>query len=492
MQIAQVLAGYTLGGADLLRRAMGKKKPEEMAQQRDIFVNGALANGVEQAQATHIFDLMEKFAGYGFNKSHSAAYALLSYQTAWLKAHYPAAFMAAVLSSDMDHTDKVVMLIDECQHIDIAILPPDINLSEYKFTAADQRSIRYGLGAIKGVGQAAIEGVLDERRHNGAFGSIEDFCRRVDLQKSNRRVIEALIRAGAMDALGPNRATIMARLPDALALAEQNTRAAAAGQDDMFGLAAPAAAAKQTAAPVMAADWDEDERLRGEKETLGLYLTGHPIERYRRDLQPVVTASIGELASEAAPENNGERGYGYAGPTRTVIVAGLVMDLRKRGNRVSLILDDRTGRIEVTLFEDAYNRFRTLAVKDNVVVAEGRLGFDTFSNAWRVTAKDMFGVDELRERYVRRLDIHWQAEGVTPEFAVRLKEILKPYLGGRCAVWVGYRGPDASVPVALGDGWRVHPSEALVRKLETWLGADRVALHYGPRVAASNRETADA
>jgi DNA polymerase III subunit alpha len=196
------------------------------------------------------------------------------------------------------------------------------------------------------------------------------------------------------------------------------------------------------------------------------------------------------LASEAAPVNNGERSYG--GPSRTVTVAGLVMDLRKRGNRVSLVLDDRTGRMEVTLFEDAYNRFRTLAVKDNVVIAEGRLTFDTFINAWRVTVKDMFGIDELRERYVKRLDIHWQAEGVTPEFAVRLKETLKPYLGGRCAVWVGYRGSDASVPVPLGDGWRVHPSEALVRKLETWLGTDRVALHYGPRMGVNNRETADA
>ncbi|HET7651031.1 MAG TPA: DNA polymerase III subunit alpha [Gammaproteobacteria bacterium] len=492
MQIAQVLAGYTLGGADLLRRAMGKKKPEEMAKQRDIFVGGALANGVDQKLATYIFDLMEKIAGYGFNKSHSAAYALLSYQTAWLKAHYPAAFMAAVLSSDMDHTDKVVMLIDECQHMEMAILPPDINRSEYKFTVADARSIRYGLGAIKGVGLAAIEGVLDERRRNGAYGDIEDFCRRVDLQKSNRRVIEALIRAGAMDSLGPNRATLMARLPDALALAEQNTRAAAAGQDDMFGLAAPAPAAKQVATVITVADWDEDERLRGEKETLGLYLTGHPIERYLRDLQPVVTAPIGDLVSESPPESSGERSYGYSGPSRTVIVAGLIMDLRKRGNRVSLVLDDRSGRIEVTLFEEAYNRYRTLAVKDNVVVAEGRLSFDEFINAWRVTAKELFGVDELRERYVRRLDIQWRADGVTPEFALRLKEILNPYLGGRCAVWVGYRGSGASVPVPLGERWRVHPSEALVRKLESWLGTDRVALQYSTRAQMADRQTVDA
>lgn len=492
MQMAQIVGGYTLGGADLLRRAMGKKKPEEMVKHRAIFREGAAEKGLSSEKADQIFDLMEKFAGYGFNKSHAAAYALLSYQTAWLKAHYPAEFMAAVLSSDMDHTDKVVMLIDDCQHSDIAILPPDINCSDYRFAVADERSIRYGLGAIKGVGMSAIESVLDERARNGKFSDIEDFCRRVDLQKANRRVIEALIRAGAMDALGVNRATLMMRLPDALALAEQSTRAAAAGQDDMFGLAVPAEPVKQTAVSAAVADWDEDERLRGEKETLGLYLTGHPIVRYLNDLQAVVTAPIGELVNEAPPANNGERGYSFSAPTRTVTVAGLIMDIRKRGNRFSLTLDDRSGRMEATLFEEAYNRFRTLAVKDNVVVVEGKLGFDEFINAWRVTVKDLFGVDELRERYVRRLDIHWQAEGVTPEFAVRLKEMLKPYLGGQCAVCVGYRGAGASVPVPLGDNWRVHPSEALVRKLETWLGADQVTLLYGPRATVASRETADA
>lgn len=491
MQIAQVLAGYTLGGADLLRRAMGKKKAEEMAKQRDIFVSGALANGVDEKLATYIFDLMEKFAGYGFNKSHSAAYALLSYQTAWLKAHYPAAFMAAVLSSDMDHTDKVVMLIDECQHMQLRILPPDINSSEYKFTVADGNSIRYGLGAIKGVGVAAIEGVLEERRSQGMFTDIEDFCRRVDLQKSNRRVIEALIRAGAMDSLGANRATIMARLPEALALAEQSTRAEAAGQDDLFGLAPGTVKSRAVQKPAAVKEWDEDERLRGEKETLGLYLTGHPILRYLRDLEPVVSARIGELISETPPASNGERAYGYGGPSRSVIVAGLIMDIRKRGNRFSLTLDDRSGRIEVTLFEETFNRFRTLAVKDNVVIAEGKFAFDEFINAWRVTAKDMFGVDELRERYVRRLDISWQADAVTPEFAQRLKETLRPHLGGQCAVWVAYRGATASVPVPLGESWKVHASEGLVRRLEAWLGQSNVILHYRQR-AALPQEAVDA
>ena len=481
MQIAQILAGYTLGNADLLRRAMGKKDAEEMAEQRDVFVKGAIARDVNPRLATYIFDLMEKFAGYGFNKSHSAAYALLAYQTAWLKAHYPAAFMAAVLSSDMDHTDKVVTLIDECRVMELKILPPDINYSGYRFAMADQSSIRYGLGAIKGVGLAAIEGLLEERARNGEFKSIEDFCRRIDLQKANRRVIEALIRAGALDALGLNRATLMARLPEALARADQSTRARAAGQNDMFGLMGPGTAKQQQLAAVsMLPDWDEDERLRNERDTLGLYLTGHPVARYAADLRHVVTAPLGELADESPPESNGERGYGYMAASRNVVAAGLIVDLRKRGGRVSLILDDRSGRLEVTLFEDAFKRFRTLAVKDRVVVVEGRLAFDEFISGWRITVKNMYGVDELRERYVRRLDIEWTVEG-GEGFASRLKEALKPHVGGRCSVWVHYRGAGASVHMCLGEAWRVHPSEILTRRLETWLGMGSITLHYGTR-----------
>ncbi|MGA9852376.1 MAG: DNA polymerase III subunit alpha [Gammaproteobacteria bacterium] len=492
MQIAQLLAGYSLGSADLLRRAMGKKNAEEMAEQRDVFTKGAVERGVNPRLATHIFDLMEKFAGYGFNKSHSAAYAVLTYQTAWLKAHYPAAFMAAVLSSDMDHTDKVVTLIDECRSMELAILPPDINSSGYKFTAADQKSIRYGLGAIKGVGFAAIEGVLDERMRSGDFRGVEDFCGRIDLQKANRRVIEALIRAGALDSLGPNRATIMANLPEALARSDQNMRVRAAGQNDLFGLSGAAVikpAQPQSAA--MLPDWEEDERLHGEKETLGLYLTGHPVTRYAADLRHVVTAPLGELADETPPAGDGERGYGYNAASRNVTVAGLVMGLRKRSGRVSLVLDDRSGRLEVTLFEEAYNRFRSLALKDKVVIVEGRLAFDEFISAWRVTVKNMYGVDELRERYVRRLDLDW-APDAAADFAAHLKDALKPHLGGRCSVWVRYLGQQASVPVPLGDAWRVHPAENLIRRLETWLGADKIRLHYGARPLDTTRAAASA
>ena len=238
MQIAQVLAGYSLGSADLLRRAMGKKKPEEMAKQRSIFVGGAVRNNVPEHQAAHIFDLMEKFAGYGFNKSHSAAYALLSYQTGWLKAHEPASYMAAVLSADMDHTDKVVGLLYDCRkEIGLNVLPPHVNLSGYEFAVVDAKTIRYGLGAIKGVGEGAVEAIVSERRAHGDYASLEDLCRRLDLSKVNRRVMEALIRSGSLDGLAANRATLMKRLDAALALGEQNTKANETGQHDIFGLA---------------------------------------------------------------------------------------------------------------------------------------------------------------------------------------------------------------------------------------------------------------
>ena len=265
MQIAQVLAGYTLGGADLLRRAMGKKNAHEMAQQRSVFVDGAVARGVNPPRAAYIFDLMEKFAGYGFNKSHSAAYALLAYQTAYLKAHHTAAFMAAVLTADMDHTEKVVPLIQDCKSLGLAVEPPDVNASLYEFAAGDARSIRYGLGAIRGVGEAAVRAIIDERAARGPYGSLEDLCRRLDLQRVSRRVLEALIRSGSLDCFAVNRATLMQRLASAMQRGDQSARAHEAGQVDLFGLALEERAAKaQPADAALTADWSEAERLAGE------------------------------------------------------------------------------------------------------------------------------------------------------------------------------------------------------------------------------------
>ncbi|HSN22958.1 MAG TPA: DNA polymerase III subunit alpha, partial [Methylomicrobium sp.] len=303
MQIARGLAHYTLGGADMLRRAMGKKKPEEMAKEREKFTSGAIANQIDESIATYVFDLMEKFAGYGFNKSHSAAYALVAYQTAWLKAHYPAAFMAAVLSSDMDNTDKVVILIEECRQMKLVILPPTINVSTYRFTVNDDNHIVYGLGAIKGVGQAAIEDMLIERNDNGRFSGLYDLCKRVDLRKFNRRVLEALIRAGAFDEFDVNRASHMAELSTALKVAEQHGKMAQTGQNDLFSFPSSSSEAVNSDADVVDKDaystavepWSDNERLAAEKLTLGLFLTGHPIDQYEPELKHFTHGKIASL-----------------------------------------------------------------------------------------------------------------------------------------------------------------------------------------------------
>jgi DNA polymerase-3 subunit alpha len=482
MQIAQIQAGYTLGGADLLRRAMGKKKAEEMAQQRSVFVTGAVARGVLESQATMIFDLMEKFAGYGFNKSHSAAYALLSYQTAWLKAHYPAAFMAAVLSSDMDKTDKVVTLIDECASMSLIVEPPDVNESVYAFKVSGTKNIRYGMGAIKGVGAAAVEAIIEERVANGAYRGLPDLCRRVDLQRVNRRVFEALIRSGSLDRIGANRASLTAQLDRAVHLGEQNSRAMSVGQVDLFGLS--------TAEDTHVEDWTEAQRLTGERETLGLFLTGHPITPYEPDLKFLVGARLVDVGGPrpAAPKLNadGERTW-TAGKPATV--AGLVLEIRRRPNRVTLILDDRTARLEVSLYEETFQQHRDIIVKDAILVIDGSLRYDDFIEAWRLQAKSLMDIDRARERFARRLWLRWPAAFDGPSGMSRFEELLKPYLRGPCGVSVVVSRPDYSGRLNLGNAWSIRPTRELLDKLSALAGRDGWYLVYGPRNDVRGEET---
>jgi DNA polymerase-3 subunit alpha len=484
MQIAQVLAGYTLGGADLLRRAMGKKKPEEMAKQRSVFVDGAVVRGVEPDLARHIFDLMEKFAGYGFNKSHSAAYAVLSYQTAWLKAHHPAAFMAAVLSADMDRTDKVVTLIDECQRIGLEVEPPDVNASQYMFTVSGPRAIRYGLGAIKGVGEAAVESMLAERTRSGAYRDIRDFCRRLDLNRVNRRVVEALIRSGAFDSLGVNRATLMHELPEAMQAADQTLKATQAGQSDLFGLGAVASpAGSPERASVSVPEWSEALRLAGERETLGLYLTGHPITEYERELAAVISGRIADVGG-ARPVGAAENGW--RGPGKNVTLAGLVLEIRRRGGRTSFVLDDRSGRIEVALFDDVYQQYRALVARDAILVVDGALRWDDFIEDWRLQARRILDVDQAREQYARHLVIRWPRETQNggARFVNVLEQTLRPYCRGRCSVAVRYTGSSATAAILLGEQWTVRPARELLERLGQIVGRDGVELVYAPRVEA--------
>jgi DNA polymerase-3 subunit alpha len=485
MQIAQVLSGYTLGGADLLRRAMGKKKPEEMAQQRSVFVQGAEGRGVNGKLAADIFDLIEKFAGYGFNRSHSAAYALIAYQTAWLKTHYPAAFMAAVLSADMDKTDKVVTMIAECRDMKINVLPPDINRCEYAFVVLDDVSILYGLGAIKGLGQSAIDAILEVRRADGPFRDLFDFCRRIDLRRVNRRVLESLIKAGALDGLGTQRArdaqelptedrtsrsTLMASLSLALAAAEQVGRAQEARQDDMFGLGGgeSAASAPPAAVFVQIPPWSEEQRLEGEKETLGLYLTGHPIARYEQELARFIDSTIAELK-----------------PTedKNIVVAGLVVGMRamqtRRGDRMAFVtLDDRTGRLELAVFSELYERHRDLLAKDTLLVVEGQVSMDEYSGGFKMSAERIYNIDQARGSFASRLEIDVDAALAATGFMQELKQVLKPATPGNCLVCVRYDAGPACAEIVLGPEWKVTPGGALLDRLSGLAGEGRVRLIY--------------
>ena len=478
MQIAQVLAGYTLGGADLLRRAMGKKKAEEMAQQREIFVSGATGRGVADKTATRIFDLMEKFAGYGFNKSHSAAYAVLSYQTAYLKAHYPSAFMAAVMSADLHNTDRLVTLKDDCRQLKLKLQAPDINMSAYHFSVPNDKTILYGLGAIKGVGRAAVESLIAERETNGPYRGLTEFCRRIDHDKINRRALEAMVKSGSMDSFNESRRSMMHQVPEALRSADQEAKAAAAGQNDMFGLAAPVVEVDENKPPQLA-EWQERQLLNAEKESLGLYLTGHPFDAVRHDARFLADGRLGDITAEPAPQSSkGERNYAQA--KREATVAGLIVDVRKRGNRVSVVLDDDTARMEVSLFSEAFQEFRHLLVKDEIVIVTGALRYDDFIGSWTVNVKNVLHIDRVIESRAKSMVLSLTPNGQGDSLLVKLHDLLLPFREGNCDVSVRYIGDSAAARLSLGPEWAVRPSRELRDKLTELLGNNNVRLLYAP------------
>ncbi len=466
MQIAQVLAGYSLGEADLLRKAMGKKKPEEMAKQREIFVNGASRNGIDEDLSTNIFNLMEKFAGYGFNKSHSAAYALIAYQTAWLKAHYPAEFMAAVLSSDMDNTDKVVIFIEECEAMKLTVLPPNINRGVYKFTVENGQVI-YGLGAIKGVGQAAVELIIEERVANDTFQDLYNFCRRVDLRKVNKRVLEALVKSGAMDELGPHRASIFGTLGKAVHAAEQYLRNQSVGQEDLFGGVSASHYSADADAFMNCSHWSDQDRLQGEKETLGVYFSGHPLEQYEDELSHIVTTKISHLKPKQG---------------QSVIVAGLVVAVRmmmtKRGDKMAFVsLNDRSGRIEVAVFSDVYAEYRSLIQKDQLLVVEGEASVDNFSGGYKLSAKKLWDMEQARAVFAKHLLVTMNQQ-TNNDCVSQLMQVLQCYQGGTCPVCVVYRKDGAEAFLPLGQSWCVQPAEDLLMSLRDTFPDSRVELVY--------------
>jgi DNA polymerase-3 subunit alpha len=472
MQMAQIVGGYTFGGADLLRRAMGKKKVEEMAKHRAIFRDGAAKNGVSEAKADAVFDLMEKFAGYGFNKSHAAAYALISYQTAWLKAHYPAEFMAAVLSSDMDNTDKVVNFLCEARALGVEVQPPDINASGYMFEATDARTIRYGLGAVKGVGRGAVENIVEARR-SGAYTDLADFCERVDPTRLNKRVFEALIMSGSLDALAGTRASLMAQLPEAMRAAEQQARDAQAGQNDMFGAASPAAP-KRVLAEV--AEWPIAQRLAGERDTLGHYLSGHPTDAWREVLVPITTSAIGDLDKVYKPP--AREGRPRFADLQAVTLAGSVVALRKQGdNRAFVTVEDWSGKFEAVLYRETWIEYGPLLTRDAILVFEGGLSVDDFSGGFQIRVQHVSTIEAACEKRARLLRL--RLNGVHADFIARLHGALAGHRGGHTPVRLSYRNATGQAEIELGAEWRVRANPALKDALQALDGVLTAELVFG-------------
>jgi DNA polymerase-3 subunit alpha len=479
MQIAQVIGGYSLGGADLLRRAMGKKDAKEMAQQRDVFVAGAEKNRLPRAKAILLFDLMEKFAGYGFNKSHAAAYALIAYQTAYLKAHAPSAFMAANLSAVMSDTDKVHQFYEDSVANGLKVLAPDVNSGEYRFVPVDAKTIRYGLGAVKGTGESAIAAILAARK-DGPFRDLFDFCERVDKRIVNRRTVEALVRAGAFDGVNAGdhsaRASLLASVGIALEAAEQTERNAK--QVSLFG--AGESGSQQKPAPVAAPRWEEAQRLREEKAALGFYLSGHPFTAYRAEIGRFVRTSLRSLAAA-----EGEAG------TRTQLIAGVVESIRiqrtQQGRMVVVNLSDGTATQEVTVYNEVFDQHRDLVKEDAVVVIEAKVrnvrrsvGEEGEAVFMRIAADRIYDLAGARSRFARgvRLSMNGEASQAGAAASATLKSLLEPYRNGPCPVAVRYRNGGASVEMQLGENWRVNLDDALMKSLNEWLRPENVEVLY--------------
>jgi DNA polymerase-3 subunit alpha len=487
MQIAQVIGAYSLGGADLLRRAMGKKLPEEMAQHRSIFVQGAAKSNVNERRANDLFDLMEKFAGYGFNRSHAAAYALVAYQTAYFKAHHAAAFIAANMTAVMNDTDKVEQFTEDARAHGIAVLPPDVNRSNFRFEpvppgvagAGNKGGIRYGLGGIKGTGEAAIASIVEARRER-PFTDLFDFCHRVDKRLVNRRVVESLIRAGAFDVLDDHRARLLAAVGAALESAEQASRAA--NQVSLFG---DLPDRPQVSALPEAPRWDVKERLQNEKTALGYYFSDHLFNIYAPEVRTFVRTRIAELAGSAAAGNSW--------------IAGVVLNVRMQntamGRMAILALADESAREEIVVFSKSFEKFRHKLKDDELLVLEVQRQFrrargDADGDAGgesrqRIEVVNVYDLAEARQRFARgmRLTCNGQSSGS------RLREVLAPYRSGTCPVSVVYSNRGAVCEIDLGEAWRVNLHDDLIRSLGEWLSPENVRIVYGePRAHAVSNE----
>ncbi len=457
MQISQVIGGYTLGGADMLRRAMGKKKPEEMAKHRQTIMEGALKKGYDQDLAARLFDLMAKFAEYGFNKSHSAAYAVLTYQTAWLKTHYPAAFMAASLSSEMDKTETVKVFFEDSLKNKLHILPPSVNDSLYRFVPVDEKTIRYGLGALKGVGENAVNALVKAREKGGKFLDLFDFCKRCDKQLVNRRALESFISSGAMDDFKMPRAQLLANVDLALQYAEQSQKNAMQGS--LFGGSENAHFNIPDYLP--APPEDAQKKLALEKEALGFYFSGHPFRLYRKELSPVLAFSLNQLSPQK----------------ESVWLAGIVSSIRskmgKNGKTYFVQLDDGSGELELLFFAEKFNEIKDWVKEDKLLLVKTKLEKDP-QERWNARVELCLDLAHFRERFLSGIVLHLEYQNkISP---ADLKKIITPYLGGQCALIVNYKTPNAACRLLLGEHFRVKPTPALLLELKQKL--PKIELFY--------------
>ncbi|QAA93738.1 DNA polymerase III subunit alpha [Pollutimonas thiosulfatoxidans] len=472
MLISQIVGGYTLGGADLLRRAMGKKKAEEMAKHRSIFEKGAVEKGYDAKLAVKLFDLMEKFAGYGFNKSHSAAYALIAYQTAWLKAHHPAEFLAATLSSDMDDTDKVQIFWKDALANGVQVLPPDVNTSAYRFEPVPDehaargeppRTMRYGLGAIKGTGQGAVEEIIRARQEGGPYTSLFDFCRRIDRHSVNRRSIEALIRAGAFDQIEENRAALLATVGNAIEAAEQAERSA--NQVSLFADDANDIVEGELA---KVAPWDLQTRLTQEKAALGFFFSGHLFDAWRDEVRRFAPRPLARLEAARSPQ-------WFAG-----VLASVRPKMTRRGRMLYAVLDDGSAQVEVAVFNELYEQHRNRLKEDRLIIVHGKVSNDDYSGGLRVSAESVYDLQLAREARARSLRITLNGNAD----AQRLRQLLNPFRAEPengvpgVPVEIRLKREDYLCTVRLGEDWRVRMADTMLEQLEDWALAEAIEVNY--------------
>lgn len=487
MQTAQILGGYSLGGADLLRRAMGKKKAEEMAEHRMIFRAGAAKNEISEAKADEIFDLMEKFAGYGFNKSHAAAYSLLAYHTAWLKAHFTAEFYCANMTVEMDNTDKLKVLYEDAQRAGMSFDPPDINRGTYRFEPISDKLIRYGLGAVKGTGEQAIEAIIAAREgrgtgpsgdESGPFKSLFDFCRRIDRTRVNKRTVEALIRAGAFDSLQMNRAALAASLD--LAFEYGAACAANANQGGLFDMLDDAhGSVNQEPELAQATPWGVKERLSLEKTAIGFYLSGHLFDEVEREVRQFVRRRIDDLTDSREPQ----------------LMTGIIGDLRvingHRGKLALFKLDDKSGTIEARADESLINQHRNLLKDDELIIAMGKVQPDRFSGGVQVTITQVWDLATARCRFGKflRVAVNGQTPDVKrilaehpPKMEVTEHGELPQGLQVRFVLERRSEGPSGikgvMAQLQLGDGSRFFPSDAALASWTAQADEGRAMIVY--------------